>query len=63
MRRLEETFEFTDAAAYTSYRIRLRMKGAYEWTFHEVEFSNADGAVDLKPSQFFTSAWMSATAG
>ena len=63
MRRLEETFDFTNTAAYASYRIRLRMKGAYEWTFHEVEFSNADGAVDLKPSQFFTSAWMSATAG
>ena len=63
MRRLEETFDFTNTAAYASYRIRLRMKGAYEWTFHEVEFSNADGAVDLKPSQFFTSTWMSATAG
>ena len=63
MRRLEETFDFTNTAAYASYRIRLRMKGAYEWTFHEVEFSNADGVVDLKPSQFFTSAWMSATAG
>lgn len=63
MRRLEETFEFTNTTAYTSYRIRLRMKGAYEWTFHEVEFFNADGVVDLKPSQFFTSAWMSATAG
>lgn len=63
MRRLEETFDFTNTAAYASYRIRLRMKGAYEWTFHEVKFSNADGVVDLKPSQFFTSAWMSATAG
>lgn len=63
MRRLEETFEFTNTTAYTSYRIRLRMKGAYEWTFHEVEFSNADGVVDLKPSQFFTSTWMSATVG
>lgn len=52
MRRLEETFEFTNTTAYTSYRIRLRMKGAFEWTFHEVEFSNADGVVDLKPSQF-----------
>lgn len=63
MRRLQETFDFTNTAAYASYRIRLRMKGAYEWTFHEVDFSNADGAVDLKPSQFFTSTWMSATAG
>ena len=63
MRRLEETFDFTNTAAYASYRIRLRMKGAYEWTFHEVEFSNADGVVDLKPSQFFTSTWMSAMAG
>ncbi|WP_346712826.1 sugar-binding domain-containing protein [Mediterranea massiliensis] len=63
MRRLEETFDFTNTAAYASYRIRLKMKGAYEWTFHEVEFSNADGLVDFKPSQFFTSTWMSATAG
>ena len=63
MRRLEETFDFTNTASYASYRIRLKMKGAYEWTFHEVEFSNADGLVDFKPSQFFTSTWMSATAG
>lgn len=63
MRRLEETFRFANAASYSSYRIRLRMKGAYEWTFHEVEFADAQGPVDLKPSQFFTSAWMSATAG
>ena len=63
MRQLEETFNLDNTEAYSFYRIRLQMKGAYEWTFHEVDFSNADGAVDLKPSQFFTSAWMSATAG
>lgn len=63
VRQLEETFCFPNSTAYSSYRIRLRMKGAYEWTFHEVEFTDDDGPVDLKPSQYFTSVWMSATAG
>ena len=63
VRQLEETFCFPNSTAYSSYRIRLRMKGAYEWTFHEVEFTDDDRPVDLKPSQFFTSVWMSATAG
>lgn len=63
MRRLEETFVFSNVRSYTRYRIRLRMRGAYEWTFHEIAFSGPDGAVDIKPSRFFTSAWMSATAG
>lgn len=63
VRQLEETFYFPNSTAYSSYRIRLRMKGAYEWTFHEVEFADDDGPVDLKPSQYFTSVWMSATAG
>ena len=53
MRRLEETFDFTNTAAYASYRIRLRMKGAYEWTFHEVEFSNADGVGQRGPGFAF----------
>ena len=39
------------------------MKGAYAWTFHEIAFANHEGEVNLKPSQFFTSTWMSATAG
>ena len=62
-RRLDETFTFSDTTSYANYRLRLKMKGAYAWIFHEAEFANAQGAVDLKPSQFFTSAWMSASTG
>lgn len=63
LRRLEEVFAFPNRDRYRSYRIRMEMKGAYEWTFHEVEFYGEKGTVDMKPSTFFTSAWMSATAG
>lgn len=63
VRRLAEAFTFSNVGVYTSYRIRLRMKGAYEWTFHEMEFFGDEGRVDMKPSKFFTSAWMSAGAG
>ena len=62
-RRLDETFTFSDTTSYANYRLRLKMKGAYAWIFHEAEFANAQVAVDLKPSQYFTSAWMSASTG
>ena len=62
-RQLSECFTFRQAEAYSYYRIRLRMKGAYEWIFHEIAFENEQGPVDLKPSKCFTSAWMSATKG
>ena len=63
VRRLNETFNFPKEAPYSYYRIHLKMKGAYAWTFHEIAFANHEGEVNLKPSQFFTSTWMSATAG
>lgn len=63
LRRLEETFTFDHPAPYSNYRINLKMKGAHSWTFNEINFSNAEGPVDLKPSQYFNSTWMSATAG
>ena len=63
VRRLNETFSFSDTTSYALYRLRLKMKGAYAWIFHEAECMDEQGAVDLKPSQFFASAWMSATTG
>ena len=61
VRRLNEEFDFPTEAPYSNYRIRLKMKGAYSWTFHEIAFANRQGDVEMKPSQFFTSTWMSAT--
>ncbi len=61
IRDLSEHFTFHPARMYAYYRIRLKMKGARQWTFHEIAFSKAHNTIDLKPSRFFTSAWMSAT--
>ena len=63
VRRLKESFSFDRQEPYANYRIRLKMKGAHSWIFNEIEFSNDEGPVDLKPSQFFNSTWMSATTG
>ena len=63
VRNLTEHFSFHDVKAYAYYRIRLRMKGAYQWTFHEIALRDDGKTVDLKPSRFFTSVWMSATSG
>ena len=63
VRRLKESFSFDRQEPYANYRIHLKMKGAHSWIFNEIEFSNDEGPVDLKPSQFFNSTWMSATTG
>lgn len=63
VRKLEETITFDKEAAYSAYRVLLRMTGAHDWVFTEANFQNKDGLVEMKPSQFFNSAWMSATTG
>ncbi|MGL5937605.1 MAG: glycosyl hydrolase 2 galactose-binding domain-containing protein [Phocaeicola sp.] len=63
VRKLEETITFKREASYSNYRVVLKMKGAYSWTFTAADFFNKEGLVEMKPSQYFTSAWMSATAG
>lgn len=63
VRRLNETISFDKEAAYSAYRVLLKMAGAHEWIFTEANFQDKDGLVEMKPSQFFNSAWMSATTG
>lgn len=63
MRQLNDVFDFPAAEAYTYYRLRLKMAGAYEWSFTDMRFSNAGGDIEMKPSSLFTSAWMSAGTG
>lgn len=63
VRKLNETIMFDKEAAYSAYRVLLKMAGAHEWVFTEANFWDKDGLVEMKPSQFFNSAWMSATAG
>ena len=59
VRKLNETITFN-----SDYRVLLKMAGAHDWVFTEANFMDKDGGlVEMKPSQFFNSAWMSATAG
>ncbi len=62
-RLLQETIRLREENPYAFYRIGLKMEGAIQWSFTETVFSNAEGRVEMKPSQFFNSAWMSATTG
>lgn len=62
VRKLNETITFNSENAYSDYRVLLKMAGAHDWVFTEANFMDKDGGlVEMKPSQFFNSAWMSAT--
>lgn len=60
-RMLNETLTFDQPGEYAYYRMRLKMEGAAYWAFFEMNFYNQDKLIDLLPSKFFNSAWMSAT--
>ena len=61
-RELNETISFNQSGNYAFYRVNLNMKGAAYWTLHELNFYNGDQLLNLLPSKFFNSVWMSATA-
>ena len=64
VRKLNETITFNSENAYSDYRVLLKMAGAHDWVFTEANFMDKDGGlVEMKPSQFFNSVWMSATGG
>ncbi|MDR2969510.1 MAG: discoidin domain-containing protein, partial [Tannerellaceae bacterium] len=61
--KLNEVIPFGKEVDYSEYRILLKMSGAHSWVFMAVDFYNKDSLVEMKPSQFFNSSWMSAAAG
>ncbi len=70
VRRLDLTIPFNkgkivgrELVQSSLFRIVLRMQGAHSWIFTAADFYNKGNLVEMKPSQFFNSAWMSATAG
>jgi len=63
VRKLNETISFDKEATYSDYRVLLKMPGAHSWVFMAVDFYNKGSLVEMKPSQFFNSSWMSATTG
>ena len=63
VRKLEETIYLATESTYSYYRISLKMVGAQNWVFTAVDFYLGDEFVEIKPSQFFNSTWMSETEG
>ena len=64
-RALDETISLKTTESYANYRMRFQMEGAVYWSFYEIDFyeKGQQEPINLLPSKFFNSAWMSATAG
>lgn len=63
VRMLDETIPLTQAGNYPYYRIQFKMKGSAYWGVSDMDFYHQGERVDMMPSKFFDSAWMSATTG
>ena len=63
VRMLKETIPFHTTGEYAQYRLVLNMKGAINWGFTAIDFFHQGEQVNLLPSQFFSSTWMSAGNG
>lgn len=61
VRTLAETITLKETGNYSDYRIQLKMMGAHDWIVNAMDFYDKGTMVEMKPSQFFTSAWMSAS--
>lgn len=63
VRQLNEKISFDKDVNYSCYRVLFKMKGALEWLLKEVGFYYKDKWQEVKPAQYFGSAWFSETAG
>lgn len=63
VRMLEESIAFTQEGNYSHYRLQFKMNGAAYWSVSDLDFYHQDELVNMMPSKFFDSAWMSATTG
>ena len=61
-RSLRERVKLSNVADYASYRMRLVMEGAVEWSFTAVDFFCGGEQIEMLASKHFGSAWMSASA-
>ncbi|MCI5582031.1 MAG: discoidin domain-containing protein [Phocaeicola plebeius] len=57
---LEETIALSNTADYACYKLQLTLPGAAYWRINDLNFFLGQEEVEMKPSQYFTSAWMSA---
>ena len=63
IRVLSESIRFAKSGDYNRYRVLLKMPGAVTWSLMAVNFYDGDEQINLLPSKFFNSAWMSAGGG
>lgn len=63
IRRLSETLTLAPSRPYSFYRVHFKMKGAAYWSLHDLSFFKENELINLLPSKFFNSSWMSTTAG
>lgn len=61
VRNLEETISFSRSGNYSYYRIYFKMSGAAYWSIMDMSFFCGNERVEMKPSQYFNSSWMSAS--
>ncbi|MCF0197529.1 MAG: beta-glycosidase, partial [Bacteroidaceae bacterium] len=52
-----------DATSGITLRLRVWMPSASHWAVSQANFYNFGRRIDMKPAQYFTSAWMSAVRG
>lgn len=61
VRIIDQTISLDKTGDYSYYRVSFRMDGAAYWTIMDMNFMYQSEIVEMKPSQFFNSAWMSAS--
>ncbi len=62
-RTINQSIQLANPTEYAYYRLAMKMPGAAHWTLMEMNFYENDQLVEMKPSQFFNSAWMSLSNG
>jgi hypothetical protein len=62
-RLIDLSFLFENPVSYKSYRVALTAPSAEAWSFGNLDFFRGDAKLNMVPSQYFNSAWMSAGKG
>lgn len=63
VRIIELEIPMSQSGDYSHYRIVMRMAGAAYWTIKDMNFFDGNEYVEMKPSYYFNSTWMSAADG
>ena len=61
VRIIDQTISLDKTGDYSYYRVCFKMAGAAYWTLMDMNFLYQKDIVEMKPSQFYSSAWMSET--